>query len=462
MNEVGVWIMNKQVNKQIAFFVMRTILIILCSFLLFGCATVLENVKSFGDTPKKEKLGGTALATAPVVSRPDVAVDVRNIVLLLPLSGDLAHVGTAVRNGFLAAYYHDQKQKAAKVNVKVIDTNGRDINDVYREAVTGSVVGSSTASSSTVSDNIASSGATGDAVGSGAGAIQPNQVDVIVGPLIKEEIAALAVAGKPLPVPTLALNTLNDYRSRSVVNLYQFGLLPQDEVQQAATKMLQDGYRKVAVITPNNSWGHNIAAILREEMTRQGGQVVAVLEYESGQDDFDLKVRQFLQVDSEALRQTKTPADYHGDAQAVFLVADVNIARQIVPLLRFYTNGKLPLYATSHIYSGFVRAELDQDLDGVTFCDIPWTVTNPVELSATQQEIRNKINSLWSDSLKNNVRLYALGVDAYNVAVSLNALLAAPQTGFPGATGILTLDNYNHVYRQLRWTVMRHGIPRGL
>ena len=46
-------------------------------------------------------------------------------------------------------------------------------------------------------------------------------------------VQAIAEMGS-LPVPTLALNTLDDYQSVSTYNFYQFGLSPRDEAVQAA------------------------------------------------------------------------------------------------------------------------------------------------------------------------------------------------------------------------------------
>jgi uncharacterized protein len=365
------------------------------------------------------------IITGPQITRPPVPANVHNIALLLPLSGSWAASGMAVRNGFLAAYY---SQKQAGVNVKVVDTNGRNIIDAYKEVIA-------------------------------------QGAEVVVGPLIKQDVGALAAQGSPLPVPTLALNTLDDYQTRPVTNLYQFGLLPQDEAKQAATKILQGGHRNVAVIIPANAWGQGVVAALQKELTRLGGQVVATMNYNIGESNLDLKLSNFLGVTKEELKQRDNlhgSSDYRHDIDAVFLVVDPKTARQIAPLVKFFTSGNLPMYATSTIYSGFVQSALDMDLEGVMFCDAPWVITNTADLSANLQTIRNKLGSLWPDSMKGNTRLYALGIDAYNLVINFNQLLTTLHAGFAGATGELSLDDYNHIYRQLRWTSFRDGIPQGL
>jgi len=386
--------------------------IILSMLLLVGCAGI-------GHAP--------TASVASDVLRPAVPENVHNVALLLPLSGNLADSSMAIRNGFLAAYY-SQTATQPGVKVKVVNSDGKNIVDVYK-----------------------------DAVAMGA--------DVVVGPLTKAEVGALASVGTPLQVPVLALNTLDDYQSHQVANLYQFGLLPQDEARQAALKMLQSGHRKIATIAPDTAWGHGIINALQNEIARLGGQVVATFTYNVGESDLDLKIRGFLDVNNSDLKQQDSQnrqINYRNDIDAIFLVAEPKVARQIAPLLKFYTNGSMPLYATSSIYSGFVQSALDQDLDDVMFCDAPLVITNQADLDVNLQGIRNKLGTLWPDSMKNNTRLYALGIDAYNLALNLNKFVTTKHASFAGATGELNLDNYNHVSRQLRWTSFRDGIPQGL
>lgn len=371
---------------------------------------------------------GPVVVSGPQVARPPVPEKIHNIALLLPLSGTWASSSMAIRNGFLAAYY-SQTQKQAGVNVKVVDSSGKNIVDAYKEVVA-------------------------------------QGAEVVLGPLTKPDVSALvAGVGGAMPVPTVALNTLDDYKTHPVVNLYQFGLLPQDEAHQAAVKILQGGHRSVAAIMPANAWGQGVVTALQNELSRLGGQVVTTFTYNVGESDLDLKLSNFFGVTKAEMKQRDSQTgkvDYRNDIDAIFLVVDPKTARQVVPLIKFYTNGNVPLYATSAIYSGFVQSAADMDLDGVMFCDAPWAITNPADLDGNLQAIRNKLGVLWPDSMKGNTRLYALGIDAYNLAINLNKLITTSRAGFAGATGELSLDDYNHIYRQLRWTSFRDGIPQGL
>ena len=78
--------------------------------------------------------------------------------------------------------------------------------------------------------------------------------------------------------------------------------------------------------------------------------------------------------------------------------------------------------------------------------------------AANLPPVYKQINKLWPNSFANYPRLYALGVDAYNLASKLNAFLNSAQYKL-GASGQLYLDRFNHIYRQLEWAKMQNGKP---
>ncbi|WP_280124120.1 penicillin-binding protein activator [Coxiella endosymbiont of Ornithodoros amblus] len=142
------------------------------------------------------------------------------------------------------------------------------------------------------------------------------------------------------------------------------------------------------------------------------------------------------------------------DFDAIFLVANANQVRQIVPLLRFYYAGDIPICATSSGYSPNSRRS--DDIEGVQFSDIPLVLT-PEQLSPSLQQTRERIRALWPHSFKHNTRLYALGVDAYNMLFELPKLTSIPQYGMNGAAGTLYLLQTQRIYRQLLWAKIING-----
>jgi hypothetical protein len=59
-------------------------------------------------------------------------------------------------------------------------------------------------------------------------------------------------------------------------------------------------------------------------------------------------------------------------------------------------------------------------------------------------------------------RLYALGIDAYNIIAVLNTLKTYPYERYDGETGSLSLDPKHRVKRQLTWVKFRSGRPVAL
>jgi uncharacterized protein len=364
---------------------------------------------------------------------------INNIAVMLPLKGktELAMTGQAIHNGLLAAYYSSNQQ--AKVNIKVIDTTGGDVNTLYQQAVT-------------------------------------EGANVIIGPLTKVEVENIA-NNDSLSVPTIALNTLDNYQRKSVNNLYQFGLLPQDEAVQVAIKMKQENLKNIAIVMPQNAWGDKVVRVFEGAYASSDWRIVATLKYDFD-NDLAGQICNFLAYDATKLcgyqerknKKQKTPEEEAApkrrqDIDSIFLVATTAAqARQIVPLLKFYYASDLPIYSISTIYSGTSKPDLDQDINNVYFCDMPWVTKNVENFSPELQKVYNQITmtKMWEHSFVKYKKFYALGVDAYNLAENLSLLPNAQKNGIEGASGVLYLDDFNHIYRELQWVQMQDGVLKNI
>lgn len=398
--------------KRLLIFI-ETLLVLL---LLCGCAgSSLSSLMQQPETVNREAAVAVTSATP------------KKIALLLPLKGEMAPNSQAIKNGFLAAYYQ-ARENNPDLDISVIDTSQGKLSSAYQQAI--------------------SSGA-----------------DFIVGPLTKQEVEQVSNIGT-LSVPTIALNTLDNYRHHNCANnLYQFGLLPQDEAVQTAEKMHATGLKNVAIIAPAGSWGDKIVATFRDKFEGEGGKVVAIMNY-GQRDNFTSEVCQLVTANPETMcvhhknkSRNQITIERRTDVDSFFLVANPVVARQIIPLLKYYYAGDLPVFAISSVYSGNPQASLDQDLNGVIFCDMPWVLPGSPSLSATNQTLRSQLQASWCDSFASQAKLYALGVDSFMVAMNLKSLLAAPQSGMQGVTGKLYLDNHDHIYRQLECAQFRDGVP---
>lgn len=322
----------------------------------------------------------------------------RHIALLLPLQGAMAANGQAVRNGFLSAYYESLAKTHVQQTISFYDTSTNpNIGALYQQAI--------------------SQGA-----------------DMVVGPLIKENVEALVSAGG-ISVPTLALNYSDNGSLPS--NLYEFGLSQYDEIQQVAAKAWQSGRSHAIVIAPDNAWGQNASKKLISHWEALGGKVSDTL-YFSPQTDFNTAIANLLHVNPVQDRNNKHAAQQRRqDFDVIFLLSEPQTARQIVPLLRFNYAQNIPIYSTSVIYSGSPNPATDNDLNGVIFADIPWLIK----------------------SSHSSSRLYAVGRDAYIISNGLQRLTVLPNFPLYAATGALTLNSNHQIFRRLPWTQIHNGQP---
>jgi hypothetical protein len=143
------------------------------------------------------------------------------------------------------------------------------------------------------------------------------------------------------------------------------------------------------------------------------------------------------------------------DIDFIFMAAASRQARLIKPQLRFHHAPDVPVYATSHCYSGTVNKDMDRDMDGVRFLDMPWTL----EVSDADSQLKAEISKNWPELEKQYSRLYALGIDAFHIIGQLNSLRRNRSEFYRGETGDLFLDANNRLERRLIWARFVNGIP---
>lgn len=346
------------------------------------------------------------------------------IALLLPLSGALANTGNAIRDGFMAAYYESLNKGFKVPTIKIYDSvKNADVNNAYAQA-------------------------------------QFDGAQWLIGPVEKPLVQGLSER-ENLPLPTLALNysDRND-NSTSPANLFQFGLAAEDEAKQIADKAWQDGKRNALAFVPVGSWGERVYQAFEQRWLELGGTINEKRFYPDRK-DFNPEVRALLNVtDSQKryqnmrqlLRQnTEFEPRRRQDADWLFLVALPQQARQIKPTLAFNFASDLPVYSTSHVYSGEPNPSKDRDLNGIIFCDTPWLL----QYSALYQQVERATKGQGKYA-----RLYAMGVDAFRVLPYLHQLEVSPNSQVFGSTGALQVDQDRRVVRRTECTVFKGGLPQ--
>ena len=343
----------------------------------------------------------------------------KKIALLLPLSGNFSASGKAVRDGFLAAYSESRKHGQHDIFITVIDTNAvvgtkyGNIKDLYKELT--------------------------------------NQgIEFFIGPLTKSEVETIAT--EPLVIPAIVLNTIDNRSNDKIPNLYQFGLSSRDEATQIAKKAWDNNLHQALIIVPNNTRGRNLAATLNDAWRYFGGTVKTTVFYtDITSANQNIREALGLSVDKNPKHHVKFQPYEGNDIDVVFLIASPEQGRSVQPLIRFYINPNIPVYTTSDIYSGIMHASLDMDLEGITFCDMPWILQ--------ADKLEEPLASLQGNSYdRSHARLYALGIDAYYLMLNLPQMSSNPNAAFNGATGLLSMDRYQHVYRTLNFAQIRNGM----
>lgn len=323
----------------------------------------------------------------------------KQIALLLPLSGPAGASGNAVKNGFMAA----AEKSSSPVNIRVYNTADTDVGVVYRRAVA-------------------------------------EGADCVVGPLEKEQVQHIAMMSTDSvnPVKTLALNYVDVPATPNNVSrfVYQFGLSPIDEAVQVAQYAHQNGQHSALIISPQGPWGKGVIQAFKNEWIKNGGVIAGQFEYMPSQ-DLGPYIRQLLQV-NDGVQYKELPPEGHRrqDADMIFLAALPPKARQIDPLLKFYYAGDLPVYSISLVYSGIPSPQMDQDLNGIRFDDMPW-IFDP---QAAQ--------------LSHLPRLYALGMDAYTLVAKYPNWQSSQS--IQGKTGVISWNGHR-VNRHVIWAQFVNG-----
>ncbi len=107
------------------------------------------------------------------------------------------------------------------------------------------------------------------------------------------------------------------------------------------------------------------------------------------------------------------------------------------------------MYSTSHVYTGTVNRELDSDLNGLVFCDLPWILQNNSPLTEVFRQN-------WPQQ-QQFTRLFALGIDAYHLVYNLDYLKSKDYAFYDGQTGNIQLDDNNRITRKLLWAKFNKG-----
>ena len=345
-----------------------------------------------------------------------------HVALLLPLSGRNGAAGVTIRDGFMTAYY--QMPASQRPRLRVLDTG--EISAA--EAITRA---------------------------------RDEGAEFIIGPLMRDEVAAAADMGDAKP-PILALNFMPSDRP-APAGFYQFALSPEDEARQVARRILADQRRRGVAVVPEGEWGARVLAAFRQELEAGGGVLLADIALDSTRTDWAPEITQVLRISEsnsrakrlESVLGTKLQFEprRRADLDFIFAPAPAATARLVRPQLRFHYAGDVPTYSTSDAFAPDPAA--NEDMEGLIFPDMPWMLGSDLA-----ESVRSAAREAWPSGGPPRNRLFAFGFDAFRLAMAVRGAGVSGSVNIDGLTGRLTVDPDRRVRRELTWAQLHNGQTR--
>jgi uncharacterized protein len=373
----------------------------------------------------------------------------QKIAVLLPLSGRLATQGQALKEGILAAYL----DKRANVQPQDSSTLAAQV-EPARSAEDQTLHFFDSALKTPAELNVLVA-----------------DYDLILGPLLKENIAGLKTLLDPSKI-MLALNRLEQTQGLAPTSIsepndgqqrqhehYFYALAPEDEAQQLASYIKEKGFKRPIIFSADNSVTSRMTDTFLQTWMADGTQDktpdVAVF---ADSKDMREQVAGLLDVEqSQArIRQMENMADVEvfsvernrQDIDAIVLFANPEQTELLNPIIEASLSPaaeqRLAVFASSRSYSLDLSKNSLRDLRNLTFSDMPWMLPGHA-----WTPLANQVSSLWPQQQDALMRLFAMGYDAYQLLPALRQLRILDNSSVQGLTGKLSMTQDGVIHRIL-------------
>lgn len=194
------------------------------------------------DGPRPEARAVPAPEAGPVAAAGNtIGAGSVKVALIVPLSGQGAAVGAALRNAAELAYDDFQKP-----NLQILVKDDRGTPEGAREA---------------------------------AQAAFAEGAEVVLGPLFAASVQAAGGVARGAGKPVIAFSTDAAVAARGV---YLISFLPQSEVDRIVDEATANGRRSFAALIPETTYGNAVEAQFREAVARRGARLVGLERYPAG------------------------------------------------------------------------------------------------------------------------------------------------------------------------------------
>lgn len=344
----------------------------------------------------------------------------RRIAVLLPLSGQFAQQGMAVRDGVLAALSNERNE-----DVLFIDTGNNSADSILD-------------------------------------LLYVENIEAVIGPLSRDFVDRLAQTiehrGEPVPWVHLWMNRAPENYPASLDNFFALDI--DTEVESAVAYLTEQGHQQVLILGTDTQRGRQLAGQFQQNWQQiHGTGTFSSGNYRSSTEMPNV-VEQSLHVqDSKArierVERAMGSTELHNeprsrqDVTATYLLGDAAQARLLKPFIETNISpfaSRMPVFASSAVHEG--AANLGRgDLDGITFSEAPWLLPNH-----PQSDLLQRFNQLRPNMPPSSHRLVAMGYDAMELLPRISTMNWLPGYDHPGLTGYLRISE-NAIHRRLHWAM---------
>lgn len=289
--------------------------------------------------------------------------------------------------------------------------------------------------------------------------LQTNEIDFVIGPLLRSNIEKLQSSDVIAALPTIYLNTQN-HSTNSAPHHYYFSLNPEHEVEQAMVHFLAKKYQKPMLLAPESNSGNRLVEHFSSQWHRYSNAEPEVGFYTDSKNMAKI-IAELLEVEDskqriktiESLyRKTDIESETRSrqDIDVIYILGNSAETRLLKPYLDVNVSTfapKIPLYASSRSYSRRIDITDKNDLDGLFFTEQPWMLPNAVD----NKNLREKYQQMFPEQADIEQRLFAMAFDAITLIGEVKQLAKIPGKELVGLTGNLSIKSDNVIHRRLKW-----------
>lgn len=371
------------------------------------------------------------------------------IALMVPLSGSLGALGAAIAEGALAAA--NARQPALAIDVVDTRSEAAEAARLYRNL--------------------------------------RDRVDVIVGPLEPESVAAVLREREAGDAPLITLNRpAGDETGLSTKpGVSVLALSPEVDGVAAAEHALANGHAAALIAIVEDRVGPRAADAFTRHFEQGGGRVVDRQTLEAGGRGSQAAIAALLRTDDTAARRSalsratglglESDPQPRGDVDLLFIPGNTGPVALVAPFLHFQRAQGLLWLGTQHLVDP-AEGRASQDLSGFRYPEAPWVIDTlvgrtdgsserftPAARESARLRERLAAESSAQDSNQRLARFFALGIDAVRIAAQPQSSVEThPSRVIRGALGDWRLDPLTRSWQRApQWVDLAAGrlVPVG-